>query len=132
MARDEEREIIYVERGDGTLKPLLLATLIGMTLGFLFAPQSGEETRRALRRRFRRVRALAEEKVGELHDRITGEWEPAEDAGGEEAEEDDDEDVPSREGGREAVREDLERRLAAIRARRRTTATAGEDEEPVA
>lgn len=132
MARDEEREIIYVERGDGPFKPLLLATLIGMTLGFLFAPQSGEETRRGMRRRFRRFRALAEEKVGELHDRITGEWEPAEDAGAEEVEEDEDEEEPRRDGGRDVVREDLERRLAAIRARRRTTATAGEDEEPVA
>jgi gas vesicle protein len=117
MARDEEREVVYVEREGGSLKPVLFGALIGVALGLLFAPQSGEDTRRALKRRLRKARALAEEKVGELSEKISGEWaRPA----------------ASREERREEVRSDLERRLAEARARRRTTAPADEDEEPVA
>jgi gas vesicle protein len=117
MARDDEREVVYVEREGGSIKPILLGAVLGLAVGLLFAPQSGEQTRRALKRRLRRVRALAEEKVGELSERITGEWaKPA----------------ASREERREDVRGDLERRLAEARARRRAPAPVDEDEEPVA
>ncbi len=118
MARDEEREIIYVERGEGGLRPMLLGALVGLAVGLLFAPQSGEETRRGLKRRLRKARALAEEKVGELSERMSGEW--GRDRKG------------RREDTRDEVRSELERRLSEARARRRTTATAGEEEEPVA
>jgi len=128
MARDDERDVVYVERGEGSLKPLLFGALVGLAIGFLFAPQSGDETRRVLRRRVRKARALAEEKMGELSERITGEWSGADREEREERE--------PRRGRREETREDiktdLERRLAEARARRRTTATAGEEEEPVA
>jgi gas vesicle protein len=119
MARDEEREVVYVERGEGSLRPILFGALLGMAVGFLFAPQSGEETRRVLRRRIRKARALAEEKVGELSEKITGEWQKPQRRS-------------RREDNREEARSDLERRLDEARARRRTTATAGEEEEPVA
>lgn len=119
MARDDEREIVYVERGEGAIRPILFGALIGLAVGLLFAPQSGEETRRGLRRRLRKARALAEEKVGELSERISSERPRPE--------------RPSRrEDSRDEVRGDLERRLAEARARRRTTASAGEEEEPVA
>jgi gas vesicle protein len=117
MARDEEREVVYVEREGGSLKPVLFGALIGLALGLLFAPQSGEDTRRALKRRLRKARALAEEKVGELSEKISGEWARP---------------TSSREERREEVRSDLERRLAEARGRRRSTAPADEDEEPVA
>ncbi len=117
--RDQERDVIYVEREEPSFKPVLLGALLGVAVGLFFAPQSGEETRRQVRRRLRKVRALAEEKVGELSDRITGEFQkPAR---------------STREEVREEARSDLERRLAEARARRRTTAVAGDDdEEPVA
>lgn len=117
MGRDEEREVVYVEREGGMVKPILLGALLGVAVGLLFAPQSGEETRRALKRRLRKARALAEEKVGELSEKISGEW--ARPSSG-------------REERRDDVRSDLERRLAEARARRRTSATLDEDEEPVA
>jgi gas vesicle protein len=115
MARDEEREVVFVERGEGSLRPMLFGALLGLAVGLLFAPQSGEETRRGLRRRLRKARALAEEKVGELSERMSS-----------------DRPRKSRRDEREEIRSDLERRLAEARARRRTTATAGEEEEPVA
>jgi gas vesicle protein len=118
MAHNEEREIVYVEREGGSVKPILFGALLGLAVGLLFAPQSGEETRRVLRRRLRKARALAEEKVGELSEKISGEWKRP--AGREERGDD--------------VRSDLERRLAEARARRRvpTPADEDDDEEPVA
>jgi gas vesicle protein len=118
MSQHEEREIVYVERDAGSVKPILFGALLGLAVGLLFAPQSGDETRRQLRRRLRKVRALAEEKVGELSEKISGEWKkPA-----------------GREDRGDDVRSDLERRLAEARARRRapTPADEDDDEEPVA
>lgn len=130
---DEDREVVYVERADdSTLRPLLLGMLIGAGLALLFAPQSGEETRRGLRRRMRKLRAMTEEKVDELSERLgqfrTGKDEEA-DTGRAAA-------VGAGEGGRPAghsAREELERRLAEARARRRRpVATGPDDEEPLA
>lgn len=125
MSRDPEREIVYVERESGSLKPILFGALLGVVMGLLFAPQSGEETRRVLKRRLRKVRALAEEKVGELSERITGEW---------------DRPAAAREERRDDTRSELERRLSEARARRRAPVAEDvdaeveedEDEEPVA
>ena len=130
---DEDREVVYVERADdSTLKPLLLGMLIGAGLALLFAPQSGEETRRGLRRRMRKLRAMTEEKVDELSERL-GQLRTGKD------EEPDTGRTPvvgAGEAGRatgSSAREELERRLAEARARRRRpAATAPDDEEPLA
>jgi gas vesicle protein len=130
---DDDREIIYLEReSSSTLKPLLLGLALGLGAGLLFAPRSGEDTRRALRRRLRRLRALAGEQVGELSERLqdgvdrirTGEWPIDEDG------EDDDEAATAEAPPVSSARQELERRLAAARARRRGAASG--DEEPVA
>ncbi|HET7040569.1 MAG TPA: YtxH domain-containing protein [Gemmatimonadales bacterium] len=96
---------------------------LGAALGILFAPQSGDHTRRALGKRARKLRRLAEEKLDDVMDTGSKQVrklrenlaEVAEEFS--EAEEDDEEEAfaprPSR------AREELERRLAAARARRR-------------
>jgi gas vesicle protein len=115
MSDIDERDVVYVEREGGSIKPLLVGMLLGVGLGLLFAPQTGEQTRRALNRRLRKFRALAEEKVDELSERFSGQnrtVRPPEE--------------PEPRPTRESVRDDLERRLAQARARRRAAA---EDEE---
>jgi gas vesicle protein len=120
MARDKdgEREIVFVEREEASLKPILFGALLGLAVGLLFAPQSGDETRRQLKRRLRKARALAEEKVGEITERL-GERRKAVMEDGDAEEE------------RAELRTELERRLAEARSRRRA-ATTDDDEEPVA
>ncbi len=118
MARDDERDVIYVEREDSSLKPVLFGALLGLAAGLLFAPHSGAETRRLLQRRLRRARALAEEKVSELSERLEEVRGAATDP----------------EARRGEVRSDLERRLAEARARRQAMPEEDldDDEEPVA
>jgi len=126
---DDDRRVVYVERGGSSVKALLLGALIGAGIALLYAPQSGEETRRGLKRRLRKVRAMAEEKVDELGQRFSGradadaapEFAPTDGMAMEDM--DDEDDVapemvapPHRSGG---AREELERRLEQARARRR-------------
>lgn len=125
MARyDDEERVIYLERDSSSpIKTLFLGALIGAGLALLFAPQSGEETRRGIKRRLRKIRAMAEEKVDELSQRFGG-------GGGEQngdaladdddLDEDDLESVAAGEPARNlSAREELERRLEQARARRR-------------
>jgi gas vesicle protein len=131
MSRRDEREVILVEREAGSfVMPLLFGLAVGAGLGLLFAPQSGEETRRLLQHRVARMRDLAGETLEEWHDRFSDDLPagPADSA-------DEDQDiaaVAAAPKGRRtsSAREELERRLAEARARRRTSKT--EDEEPVA
>lgn len=119
---DDDEQVIYVEReGGSSIKALLLGAVIGAGVALLFAPQSGEETRRGLKRRLRKIRAMAEEKVDELSQRFSGQED--EETPGPADETEDDEDLeavaagePARSGG---AREELERRLEKARARRR-------------
>ena len=125
---EDNGRIIYMERESGSsIKALLLGALIGAGIALLYAPQSGEETRRGIKRRLRKMRAMAEEKVDELSQRFSGSGGsrplPAEDV--EDAE--DEEDLESVAAGEPArglsAREELERRLEQARARRRKGAT---------
>jgi hypothetical protein len=125
---DNERRVVYVEQGS-SVKALLLGALIGAGLALLYAPQSGEETRRGLKRRLRKVRAMAEEKVDELGQRFSGsQVQPAPGYPDDEMDPDestmDDSDVAPemvQPPGRGGAREELERRLEQARARRRGT-----------
>ncbi len=109
----DDRDVVYVEReGGGALKWLLLGAAVGAGLALLFAPKSGREIRRDLGKGIKGLRELADETLEEF---------------GRDAEPDRPKpERPSLVG----AREELERRLAAARARRRQPVP--DDEEPVA
>jgi hypothetical protein len=127
MRHEDDGRIIYMEReSNSSIKALLIGALIGAGLALLYAPQSGEETRRGLKRRLRKVRALAEEKVDELGERLSGRGRVAPPPGfheeGFEAMGETDDDLEAEmepTSGRGGAREELERRLEQARARRR-------------
>ncbi len=146
MRRKQPPEVVYVERGgDASAKWLFWGACLGAGLALLYAPRSGEETRRVLQRRLWKIRAMTEEKVDELVEQfgprrggaaMGGDEElPEADAFGEDEELDADLPPAAMERARSVptAREELERRLADARARRRREATpSGEFEEPLA
>ncbi len=130
VRRKQGREVVYVERGgDASAKWLFWGAVLGAGLALMYAPRTGEETRRVLQRKLWKLRAVTEEKLDELAQQFGSGKAALEDL----ADEDDDEagELPPlrpRASGPSA-REELERRLAESRARRRTV---GDFEEPLA
>jgi gas vesicle protein len=140
MTRHEDDDIVYVrENGGSALTWFLAGAVLGGGLALLYAPHSGEATRRLLRRKARDLRDLAEDGLDELGERleegkgrVRDEAERVVDAVRERVD-----DVRERasdvagavRGARHSAREELERRLADARVRRRTAALA-DDEEP--
>jgi gas vesicle protein len=133
MRRKQRSEVVYVERGgDASAKWLFWGSLLGAGLALLYAPSSGEETRRNLQRKLWKLRAMTEEKLDEITQQFGGAKESLEGII-----EDEDEDADEESEGREfygrrpgaSPREELERRLADARARRRSPADL---EEPLA
>lgn len=126
MAR-RDQEVVYVERSDSSVKWLLWGALLGAGVALLYAPSTGEETRRALKRRLRKLRAMTEEKLDELSEQFRGGARPVEqylDEAFDDGDTDDDDGLDGAEAdlppGREpSAREALEQRLADARARRR-------------
>jgi gas vesicle protein len=107
--------------------------LLGAGVALLYAPSSGEETRRNLQRKLWKLRAMTEEKLDEITQQFGGARESLHEML--EDEEDDDLEEGSDTQGRysrsspPSPREELERRLAEARARRRSPADL---EEPLA
>lgn len=64
----QEDQVIIVERGGTDLGTLLVGVLIGAGVALLFAPQSGEETRRVIGQRAR----AATDAVRDAADNVTG------------------------------------------------------------
>jgi gas vesicle protein len=95
---------------------------VGAVVGFLFAPEAGDDTRRKLSKRLRNLRDVAGEKVDEVRGLLEGEGEEEEE-GEDEAEE-------------VSTRDRLRQRLDAARRRRRrgeeAAAHAEEEDEPLA
>lgn len=127
--RDDMPDVTVIETDSGaTVKWFLLGALIGAGAGILLAPQSGERTRRDLARRAKRLRDDAEDRLEEFGDelqtrgrKIKGAVEDWADDMAEEV----------REGKRaitrtaDNARDELERRLAEARARRRAAVAEG-------
>jgi gas vesicle protein len=133
MRGRQGKEIVYVERGgDTSAKWLFWGALLGAGLALLYAPSSGEETRRVLQRKLWKLRAMTEEKLDELTQQLGGAKDTL-DGYMEDEDEELEDDSDARGGyGRSAAsspREELERRLADARARRRSPADL---EEPLA
>jgi hypothetical protein len=132
VRRGKGREVVFVERaGDASAKWLFWGAVLGAGLALLYAPRSGEETRRALQRKLWKLRAMTEEKLDEIAQQFGSGAEAREEL----PDDDDDfEDVGeppalrSRTSGATA-RDELERRLAEARARRRAVS---DYEEPLA
>ena len=93
------------ERGGSGVGPFLLGVGLGVALGFLFAPDAGDITRRRLGRQVSKLKDAAADKMDDLRD-LAGEVLE----GGDEREPE--EPAPS-------AREQLARKLAAERRRRR-------------
>jgi hypothetical protein len=135
MRRSQSPEVVYVERGgDSSAKWLFWGALLGAGLALLYAPHSGEETRRLLQRKLWKLRAMTEEKLDEL----TKEFSARKGSLAELEDEDDveDEEPPSRPRsdpprGTAGARQELERRLSDAR-RRRAAAGDLDVEEPQA
>jgi gas vesicle protein len=132
--RDREREVVYVERGgDVSAKWFLWGALAGAAVALFYAPATGEQTRRGLQRRLRKLRAMAEEKVDELTEQFGDRRRRVEDwldDAGEVLEVDDDDDGEEEEDDAVAPvtpRAELEQRLARARSRRRGVADASEE-----
>jgi gas vesicle protein len=131
--RTKGREIVYVERGgDASAKWLFWGAVLGAGLALLYAPRTGEETRRVLQRKLWKLRAMTEEKLDDIAQQFGSGKEALEDLA------DDDDDFIDETGETPALRprtsgssarEELERRLAESRARRRAV---GDYEEPLA
>ena len=133
MRGRQGKEIVYVERGgDTSAKWLFWGSLLGAGLALLYAPSSGEETRRNLQRKLWKLRAMTEEKLDELTQKLGGATDTLDGLVEEDSEDLDDENEARGIYGRPAAsspREELERRLADARARRRSSADL---EEPLA
>src|SRR5215207_7377013 len=125
VRRKQGREVVYVERGgDVSAKWLFWGAVLGAGLALMYAPRTGEETRRVLQRKLWKFRAVTEEKLDELAQQFGSGKAALEDLAADDDEDDLDEadslpPLRPRAAGPSA-REELERRLAESRARRRS------------
>ncbi len=120
--------VIVVERSSG-VGAFLAGAALGALAALLLAPQSGEETRRQIGERARRLRDAAEEKFDDLQEAIEGGYEHAKasveegiETARQHLDEKRDRARDAVDAGRAAVRsarDELDRRLAETRAARR-------------
>jgi gas vesicle protein len=136
VRRRQPREVVYVDRGeDSSVKWLFWGALLGAAVALMYAPRSGEETRRSLQRRLWKLRAMTEEKLDELTQQFGSSAREAMAAMENEDEDDEFEDFDEPRAGASGrggltAREEVERRLAEARARRQVDTS--ELEEPLA
>lgn len=131
MARGTKgREIVYVERGgDASAKWLFWGAVLGAGLALLYAPRTGEETRRVLQRKLWKLRAMTEEKLDDIAQQFGSGKEALDDLADDDDDFDEAGETPALRPRGVSARDELERRLAESRARRRAV---GDFEEPLA
>jgi len=67
---DDEGPFVVIERSEPGVGAFVAGLAIGAGLALLFAPRTGEETRRDLQRRARRVGDQAQDFVSEVSDQV--------------------------------------------------------------
>lgn len=129
--------VVIVERSSGGIGEFFLGLLMGAGIALLLAPSSGEETRRVLKDRARRIRAQAGEKadelrefIGEGYERTKSRVEEGFDSAREAVEETRESAAEAVKVGKDAVhsaRDELEKRLSEARSERRRSRTPTEE-----
>lgn len=74
---DDETPYVVVEKHSGGVGSFLMGLAIGAGVALLFAPQSGEETRRGIRRKAQSVRDGAQDAVSGAAERVMDTFENA-------------------------------------------------------
>ncbi|MGH7532716.1 MAG: YtxH domain-containing protein [Gemmatimonadales bacterium] len=120
---DADRAPEAKDGASAALPWFLLGLGVGAGLALLFAPESGVDTRVAVRKRIRALRDVAEEQFEGAREAVVDRLDRAADAVADD--DDDEDDLPSRSTAREA----LQRRLRRARARRRPAAPGGGAED---
>lgn len=129
MAQQDDIPYIVVEREGSNLGAFLFGAAVGAVTALLFAPKSGEETRRELEEGARKAREDAEKKLAELREEVEEAYDRARDEFGDRMSQAKSE-LQGRKrraetayrAGREAAgkaRSDLERRMAEAKAARK-------------
>ena len=67
---DEDERFYVIEEKGGGVGSFLLGAMVGAGIALLLAPQSGEETRRDLKRKARQVSDAARDAAGDLQDTV--------------------------------------------------------------
>lgn len=129
--------MVIIEQRSGSTVSFLWGALLGAGVALLLAPQSGEESRRHLANRARRVKDAAQERAEELTDRVVDRYEYARqsvedriDTARRTLEAKKNQATEALRAGREAAqsaREDLERRIAQSKAAYDAAAEAARD-----
>lgn len=133
----DDKPVIIVERSSGGLGGFLLGLLLGAGAALLFAPQSGEETRRVIKHRGRQLRDDAQAKAEEWREQVEEGYGRARDRleegfdaarrGLRETREGAHDALDAGKAAVHSARDELERRLAESRSRGKTSRA---DEEP--
>jgi gas vesicle protein len=74
---DADEPFVVIEKESGSVSSFFWGLALGAGIALLFAPQSGEETRRVIGTRARRVRTRAGETAGEITDTVRDRYEQA-------------------------------------------------------
>ncbi|MGQ0703356.1 MAG: YtxH domain-containing protein [Gemmatimonadales bacterium] len=131
MQRKDENVVLVEREGGSSVLWFLVGGVVGAGLALLFAPYSGDRTRRILGRRLTKLKDAADQALADLKDAVAPVERPRgpiaadrEESGGESG-------PAETRSGVSAARRELEQRLAEARARRHK-ALASEEEEPIA
>jgi len=68
---DEDERYVVIERSEPGIGSFILGLAVGAGIALLFAPRSGEETRRDLQKRAKRVGDQAQDFVSEMTDSVS-------------------------------------------------------------